>query len=78
MKKLNEEDSEIFYNDGKDYTKKPHLGVLLSNNGREYVIPLTSAKEKHKDWEDVGSGWYRIYEVIDTTKTTINNSDIIV
>lgn len=78
LKKLNEVDSEIFYDESRDYTKKPHLGILLNNEGREYVIPLTSAKEKHKEWKDVGSGWYRIYEVIDTTNTTVNSTDVIV
>ena len=77
LKKLNEIESEIFFDpENVNYKEKPHLGILLNNDGREYVIPLTSAKEKHKTWEDVSASWYRIYEIIE--KSEIRESDIIV
>ena len=58
---------EIYFDkDEPNYKLKPHLGILLNNDGREYVIPLTSGKDKHKTWADVTASWYRIYEVIDT------------
>ena len=77
LKKLNEVEPEIFYDDNNDnYKEKPHLGILLNNDGREYVIPLTSAKEKHKTWDDVTASWYRIYEIIE--KSEIRQNDIIV
>lgn len=79
LKKLNEVESEIFYDESNDnYREKPHLGILLNNEGREYVIPLTSAKEKHKNWDDVSAGWYRIYEIIDVTQTMVKSDDVIV
>lgn len=51
---------------------------MLNNNKREYVIPLTSAKEKHKNWADVSADWYRIYEIIDTIITPVDENDIVV
>lgn len=46
MEYLNQIDSEIFFNKSNpNYKLKPHLGILLNNDGKKYVIPLTSAKE---------------------------------
>lgn len=79
LKAMNEADSEIFYDENnKEYKFKPHLGMLINQEGREYVIPLTSAKEKHKNWADVSGEWYRIYEIIDITTTPVRKNDIIV
>ena len=44
----------------------------------EYVIQLTSGKDKHKNWADVTASWYRIYEVIDITENPVKPYDIIV
>lgn len=58
---LHEIEPEIYFDkDDPNYKLKPHLGILLNNDGREYVIPLTSGKDKHKDWADVTASWYRI------------------
>lgn len=77
LKKLNTVEPEIFYDENNaNYKEKPHLGILLNNEGREYVIPLTSAKEKHKTWDDVTASWYRIYEIVE--KSEIRENDIIV
>ena len=40
------------------------------------MIPLTSAKEKHKTWDDVTASWYRIYEIVE--KSEVREGDIIV
>ncbi len=61
-----------------NYKLKPHLGILLNNGGIEYVIPLTSGKDKHKNWANVTASWYRIYEVIDITENPVKPDDIIV
>ena len=71
-------DSEIFYSIDTDYSKKPHLGILTTCNGRKYVIPLTSAKRKHASWRDVTTTNYRVYEEIDTRATIVDKYDIIV
>ena len=79
LKKLNEIEPEIFFDEeNENYKEKPHLGILINNENRKYVIPLTSAKIKHKDWDDVTASWYRIYEIIDITKTPIKEKDVIV
>ena len=79
LKAMNEADSEIFYDENnKEYKFKPHLGMLINQEDREYVIPLTTAKEKHKKWADVSGEWYRIYEIIDITTTPVRKNDIIV
>ena len=79
LKAMNEADSEIFYDENnKEYKFKPHLGMLINQEDREYVMPLTSAKEKHKKWADVSGEWYRIYEIIDITTTPVRKNDIIV
>lgn len=76
---LHEIEPEIYFDkDDTNYKLKPHLGILLNNDGREYVIPLTSGKDKHKDWADVTASWYRIYEVIDITKDPVKANDVIV
>ena len=50
LKAMNEADSEIFYDENnKEYKFKPHLGMLINQEDREYVIPLTSAKENIKN-----------------------------
>lgn len=79
MEYLNGIDSEIFFNkEDENYRLKPHLGILLNNAGMKYVIPLTSAKEKHKEWADATANWYRIYEVIDIKNDPVDRDDIIV
>lgn len=76
---LHEIEPEIYFDkDAPNYKLKPHLGILLNNDGREYVIPLTSGKDKHKDWADVTANQYRIYEVIDITKDPVKANDVIV
>lgn len=79
LEKLNEIEPEIFFDkENENYGEKPHLGILMNHENRKYVIPLTSAKEKHKNWDDVTASWYRIYEIIDITKTPIKEKDVIV
>lgn len=79
MEYLSKIDSEIFFNkEDENYKLKPHLGILLNNVGMKYVIPLTSAKEKHKGWADVTASWYRIYEVINIENDPVDKDDIIV
>ena len=50
---LHEVDDEVFFSETLAYEKKPFLGMLTTINNRKYVIPLTSAKQKHKRWKDI-------------------------
>lgn len=69
---------ELQFDENGNYEEKPHVGILINNDGQKYVIPLTSAKEKHKDWADVSATWFRLYEIIDERTDTIRKDDVIV
>mgnify|MGYP000362713428 CR=1 FL=1 len=49
---------------GEDDLSRAFVGIILSNNGIEYVIPLTSPKAKHKkmhnmvDFQKIDNGLY--------------------
>lgn len=78
LKHLHSSDTEVFFTADKDYSRKPHLGILTTCNDRKYVIPLTSAKPKHAAWRDATATNYRIYEEIDVRSTLTDKYDIIV
>ena len=78
LKALHNVDSEVMFQENNNYEIKPHLGILISCNGHHYAIPLTSAKEKHKNWRDVTATNYRIYETIDIRIAKIDKYDIMV
>lgn len=46
LKKLHDACSEVYYKPS-GYENKPYIGILINKNDRKYVIPLSSAKEKH-------------------------------
>ena len=52
LKKLHDACSEVYYKPS-GYENKPYIGILINKNDRKYVIPLSSAKEKHKTWKNV-------------------------
>ena len=54
------------------YETKPYLGILVEDNGTEYVIPLSSAKEKHKFWKDVDSDRFLIFENCEKSEKAFN------
>lgn len=78
LKALHEVDSEVMYRKSVEYAKKPFLGILVTNADKKYVIPFTSAKEKHKTWADVNQSYYRIYEIINMKTAVYDADDIIV
>lgn len=53
--------SEVYYKP-LGYETKPYMGILVQENGVEYVIPLSSAKEKHKTWKNVDVDRFLIFE----------------
>jgi protein AbiQ len=73
LKKLHEACSEVYYKDN-GYESKPYIGILVNNNGKKYVIPLSSAKEKHKTWKNVNNECYLIYEMAE--KSCMGQADI--
>ena len=52
LKKLHDACSEVYYKPS-GYENKPYIGILINKNDRKYVIPVSSAKEKHKTWKNV-------------------------
>lgn len=44
LKYLHDWCSEVYYKP-IGYENKPYLGILINNDGTEYVIPLSSAKK---------------------------------
>lgn len=52
---------EVYYKP-VNYETKPYLGILVSAGNQEYVIPLSSAKEKHKTWKNIEQDRFLIYE----------------
>lgn len=62
LKYLHENCSEVFYKP-IGYDNKPYIGILINEDENKYVIPLSSAKEKHKFWNDVEADRFLIYEI---------------
>lgn len=61
LKYLHEACNEVYYKPA-GYERKPYIGILLNENGREYVLPLSSAKEKHKSWKNIDTDRFLVYE----------------
>ena len=44
------------------YERKPYIGILVQESDIEYVIPLSSAKDKHRTWKNVDADRFLIFE----------------
>ena len=66
---------EVYYKP-TGYETKPYIGILVQENNVEYVIPLSSAKEKHKTWKNVDVDRFLIFENCD--KPELGSKDIYV
>ena len=73
LKKLHDACSEGYYKPS-GYENKPYIGILINKNDRKYVIPLSSAKEKHKTWKNVDKECYLVYEM--AKKSSMAQGDI--
>lgn len=74
LKYLNSIEPEVQFTQGKDYSQKPFLGIIITINAYAYLIPLTSGKPKHAKWKNVGAAHYLIYEQV--KKTELRRRDI--
>lgn len=61
LKYLHDFCPEVYYKPS-GYARKPYIGILVQESGIEYVIPLSSAKEKHKTWKNIETDRFLIYE----------------
>lgn len=73
LKKLHDACPEVYYK-SSGYDNKPYIGILVNKDDRKYVIPLSSAKEKHKRWKNVEKDCFLVYET--TKKFCMGESDI--
>ena len=64
LKYLHDHCSEVYYKQF-NYDNKPYLGILINNENNQYVIPLSSAKEKHKLWKNTDANRFLVYENCD-------------
>ena len=62
LKYLHENCTEVFYKP-IGYDNKPYIGILINEEENKYVIPLSSAKAKHKFWNNVEVDRFLIYEI---------------
>ena len=67
LKDLHSACSEVYYRQ-YGYENKPHIGILINADNRSYVIPLSSAKDKHKTWDNVSQDYYLLYEYAEQSK----------
>lgn len=71
LKYLHSACSEVYFK-ASGYETKPYIGILVQENNCEYVIPLSSAKEKHKSWKNVDTDRFLIYETCTYSETLKN------
>lgn len=67
VKKLHSACSEVYYMPD-EYENKPCIGILVSQGGYKYVLPMTSAKPKHKKWKNSDRDRMLIYEMVDVNE----------
>ncbi len=75
LKYLHDSCNEVYYKP-TNYDSKPYLGILISTEQQEYVIPLSSAKDKHKSWKNVEADRFVIYEICQ--KSSVTSKDIFI
>lgn len=61
LKYLHKHCSEVYYK-SIGYDNKPYLGILINEDKNQYVIPISSAKEKHKSWRNTDTDRFLVYE----------------
>lgn len=71
LKYLHNHCSEVYYKQF-NYDNKPYLGILINNENNQYVIPLSSAKEKHKLWKNTDTNRFLVYENCDKSSLSKN------
>lgn len=71
LKYLHSACSEVYFK-ASGYETKPYIGILVQENNCEYVIPLSSAKEKHKLWKNIDTDRFLIYETCTYSETLKN------
>ena len=50
VKYLYNVDSEVYFVNEQQYSRKPFVGILIDLSTHKYFIPLTSSKPVHEKW----------------------------
>lgn len=69
LKYLHDKDSEVYYHLDYKESYKPFVGIIVGIENYKYMIPLSSAKEKHKKWSNSSNSHFLIYEFVDENIT---------
>ncbi len=73
LKYLHDFCNEVYYKPA-GYETKPYMGILIQENNAEYVIPLSSAKQKHKTWKNIDIDRFLVFENCSTIENDENHS----
>ncbi|WP_338633829.1 type III toxin-antitoxin system ToxN/AbiQ family toxin [Sporomusa ovata] len=73
VKYLHSKDSQVFYDNTPDYSRKPYLGLITQLGGYKYCMPLTSAKPRQLGWANITEHNYVIYEYIASSEIHVND-----
>lgn len=65
-------DSKVYYHPSYRETIKPYVGILVDIGNIKYFIPLTSAKEKHKNQRMRSHDYLMIYDLVDKNSNEKN------
>ncbi|MBK4778725.1 MULTISPECIES: type III toxin-antitoxin system ToxN/AbiQ family toxin [Streptococcus] len=65
-------DSNVYYHPSYRATIKPYVGILVDIGNIKYFIPLTSAKEKHKEQRMQSRDYLMIYDLVDKNSNEKN------
>lgn len=74
LEHLHNVDDQVFFKDEDNYDRKPHLGLLVGIEGYTYCVPLTSAKKRHLNWQNISEHNYVVFEIVD--KEELHYGDI--
>ena len=66
-------DSQVFFKNEDEYDRKPHLGLLVGIDNYTYCIPLTSAKKRHLNWQNISEHNYVIFEIVNREELRSND-----
>ena len=62
-------DREVFFNpNDPNYARKPYLGIVVIVGQYQYFIPLTLAKQRHKNWKLIDKAHFLVYETMPANK----------
>lgn len=68
IKFLHSYDNQVYYHASYQDKLKPYIGIIVTNDGIHYFIPLTSAKPAHAHKPLNGSDYMMIHRLVDVSE----------